>query len=111
MPDLLRALRVVGAVLRLVGRHRLASVVAVVLAVGWFIYGIGPAGAATVVAPLGPFPEPRTVSPGLAGFAVAVSLGFAVLVARLWPLGPRGTHRDRDGDRAAGTLPGGRHAR
>lgn len=41
LADLLRAGRVAGAVLRLVGRHRVASVVAVVLALGWFLYGLG----------------------------------------------------------------------
>lgn len=39
--DLLRGLRVAGPVFRLVGRHRAATVVALLLAVGWFVVGLG----------------------------------------------------------------------
>lgn len=48
MGDLLRALGVARALFRLVGRHKLAGVLSVVVALGWFLVSCDPAGAVSL---------------------------------------------------------------
>lgn len=89
MGDLLRLGRVVGAVSRLVGRHRVASVISVVLAVGWFVAGIGRADAAGTVPRPDEGPDFYRLADALGTASVvlaAVSLGSVVGVVGAYSL-------------------------
>lgn len=65
MGDLLRAFRVLGPVLRLMGRHRAATWISLVLACGWLVLGLAARGdAATLGQPIAYADGPAYVVPG-----------------------------------------------
>jgi hypothetical protein len=78
MGTLLGALRVLGPVFRLMGRYRAATVVSLILAVGWLVVGLGGRSDASTGEPV-TLRHPD-VDPGGIAFGIGLSLAVTLVV-------------------------------